>query len=231
MIYKYNKLVRDKIPQNIETLGKKCNYYVLNEEEYKKELDKKLLEEANEFIADHSTEEMADLMEVVEAIKNAHKLTTEEIEKVRLEKKSKKGGFEEQLYLVEVEEEHNNEIEDRNKENKQQALWDNLKDTDSLREVQQYIKTVNTIRGFEDQPIELTMLLLTEEIGELAKSIRKNATNMSTDINKQYSYDSIESEVSDCLYVLASVCNKLDIDMFKCLKEKEKENIHRVWKK
>lgn len=231
MIYKYNKLVRDKIPQNIETLGKKCNYYVLNEEEYKKELDKKLLEEANEFIADHSTEEMADLMEVVEAIKNAHKLTTEEIEKVRLEKKSKKGGFEEKLYLVEVEEEHNNEIEDKNKENKQQALWDNLKDTDSLREVQQYIKTINTIRGFEDQPIELTMLLLTEEIGELAKSIRKNATNMSTDINKQYSYDSIESEVSDCLYVLASVCNKLDIDIFKCLKEKEKENIHRVWKK
>ena len=96
---------------------------------------------------------------------------------------------------------------------------------------EQYIKAVNTVRGFEEQPIEERMLLLTEEIGELAKSIRKNATNMSTDVNKQYSYDSIESEVSDCLYVLASVCNKLDIDMFKCLKEKEKENIHRVWKK
>ncbi len=113
----------------------------------------------------------------------------------------------------------------------QQELWNNLKETDSLREVQQYIKAVNTVRGFENQPIEERMLLLTEEIGELAKSIRKNATNMSTDVNKQYSYDSIESEVSDCLYVLASVCNRLDIDMFKCLKEKEKENIHRVWKK
>ena len=125
----------------------------------------------------------------------------------------------------------NNEVEYKNKENKQQVLWENLQETDSLREVQQYIKAVNTVRGFEDQPIEERMLLLTEEIGELAKSIRKNATNMSTDVNKQYSYDSIESEVSDCLYVLASVCNKLDIDMFKCLKEKEKENIHRVWKK
>lgn len=228
MIYKYNKLVRDKIPQNIETLGKKCDYYVLNEEEYKKELDKKLLEEANEFIADHSTEEMADLIEVVEAIKKSHNLKNEEIEKVRLEKKAKKGGFEEKLYLVEVEEEVGNEIEDKNKENKQQALWENLQETDSLREVQHYIKAVNTVRGFEDQPIEERMLLLTEEIGELAKSIRKNATNMSTDVNKQYSYDSIESEVSDCLYVLASVCNKLDIDIFKCLKEKEKENIHRV---
>lgn len=123
------------------------------------------------------------------------------------------------------------EIKDKNEENKQQALWKNLKETDSLREVQQYIKSVNTVRGFEDQPIEERMLLLTEEIGELAKSIRKNATNMSIDVNKQYNYDSIESEVSDCLYVLASVCNKLDIDMFKCLKEKEKENIYRVWKK
>lgn len=231
MIYKYNKLVRDKIQQNIEALGKRCDYYVLNEEEYKKELDKKLLEEANEFIADHSTEEMADLIEVVESIKKSHNLKNEEIEKVRLEKKAKKGGFEEKLYLVEVEEEVGNEIEDKNKENKQQALWENLQETDSLREVQHYIKAVNTVRGFEDQPIEERMLLLTEEIGELAKSIRKNATNMSTDVNKQYSYDSIESEVSDCLYVLASVCNKLDIDMFKCLKEKEKENIHRVWKK
>ncbi len=231
MIYKYNKLVRDKIPQNIEALGKKCHYYVLNEEEYKKELDKKLLEEANEFIADHSPEEMADLIEVVEAIKKSHNLKNEEIEKIRLEKKDKKGGFEEKAYLVEVEEENNNEIEDKNKENKQQALWEKLQETDSLREVQQYIKAVNTVRGFEEQPIEERMLLLTEEIGELAKSIRKNATNMSTDVNKQYSYDSIESEVSDCLYVLASVCNRLDIDMFKCLKEKEKENIHRVWKK
>ena len=231
MIYKYNKLVRDKIPQNIEALGKRCHYYVLNEEEYKKELDKKLLEEANEFIADHNTEEMADLIEVIEAIKKSYNFESKEIEKVRLEKKAKKGGFEEKLYLIEVEEENNNEIEDKNKQNKQQALWKNLQETDSLRKVQQYIKAVNTVRGFEDQPIEERMLLLTEEIGELAKSIRKNATNMSTDVNKQYSYDSIESEVSDCLYVLASVCNRLDIDMFKCLKEKEKENIHRVWKR
>lgn len=121
--------------------------------------------------------------------------------------------------------------ENENKINEQELLWNQLQETDSLRKVQQYVKAVNTIRGFEDQPLQNTMLLLTEEIGELAKSIRKNATNMSTDINKQYNYDSIESEVADCFYVLASVCNKLEIDMFRSLKEKEKENIHRVWKK
>lgn len=124
----------------------------------------------------------------------------------------------------------NNEIEDKNKENKQQVLWDNLQDSNTLREVQSYIKQVNTVRGFEEQPVQETMLLLTEEIGELAKAIRKTATNMCTDINKEYNYDTVESEVSDCFYVLTSICNKLNIDLFSCLKEKEKENIHRVWK-
>lgn len=231
MIYQYHKLVRDKIPQEIENVGKKCSYSILEEEGYQKELDKKLLEEANEFITDHSAEEMADLIEVIEAIQKTHHLEKEKVETIRLEKKTKKGGFEEKIYLIEVEEEENNEAEDQNREKKQQALWNNLQETDSVREVQQYIKAVNTVRGFEEQPIEERMLLLTEEIGELAKSIRKNATNMSTDLNKQYNYDSIESEVADCFYVLASVCNKLEIDMFSSLKEKEKENIHRVWKK
>lgn len=174
---------------------------------------------------------MADLMEVIKAIQKSHHLKEEQIEKVRLEKKEKKGAFEKKLYLIEVEEKEENKREDENKVNKQEALWKQLQETDSLRKVQQYVKAVNTVRGFEEQPVENTMLLLTEEIGELAKSIRKNATNMCTDINKQYNYDSVESEVADCFYVLASVCNRLDIDMFHCLKEKEKENIHRVWKK
>lgn len=229
MIYKYNKLVRDKIPMNIETLGKKCNYYILDEEQYRKQLDKKLLEEANEFIADHSIEEMADLIEVIESVQKIHRLEKEEIEKVRLEKIAKKGAFNKKLFLVDVEEENNYEIVDKNRENTQQGLWENLQESNSLREVQGYIKAINTIRGFEGQPVQETMLLLTEEIGELAKSIRKTATNMCIDINKMNNYDTVESEISDCFYVLTSICNKLNIDLFTCLKEKEKENIHRVW--
>ena len=231
MIYKYNKLVRDKIPKNIEKKGKKCSYYVLEENEYQKELDIKLFEEANEFIADHSIEEMADLMEIIEAIKKSHNLQNEEIENVRLEKKAKKGGFDEKIYLIEVEEETNNEVEDNNIENKQQVLWDNLQETNSLREVQKYIESMNEVRGFNDETIQERMLLLTEEIGELAKSIRKTSKNMYTDINKEYNYDTIESEVADCFYVLLSVASYLNIDVFQSLKDKEKENINRVWKK
>ena len=81
------------------------------------------------------------------------------------------------------------------------------------------------IRGFADQKIEKTMLLLLEEVGELAKSIRKNATNMRIDNDKINHYDTIESEIADVFIVLSSICNKLGIDLFKSIKDKEEENI------
>ena len=65
------------------------------------------------------------------------------------------------------------------------------------------------------------MLLLLEKVGELAKAIRKNATNMSIDNSKINHYDTIESEVADVFIVLSSICNKLNIDLYKSLKEKE----------
>lgn len=65
------------------------------------------------------------------------------------------------------------------------------------------------------------MLLLLEKVGELAKTIRKNATNMSIDNSKINHYDTIESEVADVFIVLSSICNKLNIDLYKSLKDKE----------
>lgn len=67
--YTYNKLVRDKIPENIDSKpGSKSKYRILNDNEYLIELNKKVLEEANEFIEDNSIEELGDLMEVINAI-------------------------------------------------------------------------------------------------------------------------------------------------------------------
>ena len=86
------------------------------------------------------------------------------------------------------------------------------------------------IRGFADQKIEKTMLLLLEEVGELAKSIRKNATNMRIDNDKINHYDTIESEIAEVFIFLSSICNKLGIDLFKSIKDKEEENIKRTWK-
>lgn len=115
----------------------------------------------------------------------------------------------------------------KNKE--QLELYKNLNEQNSLRDVQKYVNKVNEIRGFNNQEVTKTMLLLTEEVGELAKAIRKNATDIKIDINKQFNYDTIESEVVDVFYVLSCVCNKLNIDIFDCIKEKERKNINREW--
>ena len=108
-------------------------------------------------------------------------------------------------------------------------LLKSLSESNTLHEVQDYIKKVSEIRGFSKQSIEQAMLLLTEEMGELAKAIRKEKTTMSIDNNKIKNYDTIESEVADVFIVLCSICNKLEIDLFSPLKEKEKENMGRKW--
>ena len=66
-------------------------------------------------------------------------------------------------------------------DNIQLELWKNLNEENSLIQVQEYIKKVIELRGFSEQNIEKTMLLLTEEVGELAKAIRKDETSMSID--------------------------------------------------
>lgn len=113
MKYSYNKLVRDKIPNDINsTTGKKCSYKILNNEEYLQELDKKLFEEYHEFIEEHSIEELADLMEVVFAIMKARNISMEDVENARKVKNDKKGAFNDKIYLLDVEQENIDEREE-----------------------------------------------------------------------------------------------------------------------
>lgn len=115
-------------------------------------------------------------------------------------------------------------------ENAQLKLWENLSEDKSLREVQDYIREVIRIRGFANHSVEQEMLMLVEEVGEVAKAIRKDKAKMGIDRNKIGNYDTIESEIADVFIVLVSMCNVLDIDLFSVIKEKEKENIDRQWK-
>ena len=98
-------------------------------------------------------------------------------------------------------------------------------------ELQNYINNVLEIRGFNNLSIELKLMLLMEEVGELAKSIRKDSTRLPIDRCKINSYSSIEEEIADVLIVLFSIANKLQIDLYDAFLKKEKENIKRKWKK
>ena len=111
----------------------------------------------------------------------------------------------------------------------QKELLSEINENTSLGEVQDYIKKVVELRGFVNQPIQETMLLLLEETGELAKAIRKAETKMSVDVDRLQNYDTIESEVADVFFVLTAICNQLDINLLDALKEKELKNCERNW--
>ena len=111
----------------------------------------------------------------------------------------------------------------------QKELLKRLTEDTTLTQVQEYIEEVVRMRGFANQPVQETMLLLLEETGELAKAIRKSATRMSVDVDKMQNYDTVESEVADVFFVLAAVCNQMGVNLFNALKEKEKLNIERNW--
>ena len=111
----------------------------------------------------------------------------------------------------------------------QQELLKKLSNESSINEIQSYIKEVMQIRGFNKEKSSDKILLLVEEVGELAKAIRKNENNLGIDKTKECNYSSVESEVADIFIVLLSICDILNIDLFKVFLDKEEENIKRIW--
>jgi len=103
----YNKLVRDLIPNIIEQNGKGYKTEILSEEEYIKELQKKLQEEVDEYKEakedQDAVEELADILELMNVLAEQHDSSLEEVEKVRKEKAEKRGAFNDKVFLVEVE--------------------------------------------------------------------------------------------------------------------------------
>lgn len=98
----YNKLVRDLIPDIIEKSGNECRTRILSDDEYLKMLDAKLDEELLEYHQDQNIEELADLLELIQASAIARGYTLEELEAVRAEKAKKRGEFEKKIFLIDV---------------------------------------------------------------------------------------------------------------------------------
>ncbi|MBQ9039382.1 MAG: nucleoside triphosphate pyrophosphohydrolase [Clostridia bacterium] len=99
---KYNKLVRDRIPDIIMQSGKRPAYSLLSDEDYLAKLDEKLNEELAEYQENKSVEELADLLEVIWAVAVARGSSIEEVEAIRQDKAAKRGGFEKKILLSEV---------------------------------------------------------------------------------------------------------------------------------
>lgn len=98
----------------------------------------------------------------------------------------------------------------------------------NLNDIQRYITKMMEANNFKNTSLEL-FCYLTEEIGELAKEIRKNEKNMDMDIKKEYD-SCLKHEIADVFIYLLAICDSYKIDLFEAFKEKEKINLDRIWK-
>ena len=99
---KYNKLIRDKIPEIINNNGKNFVTHIASDTEYWKSLKEKLKEEVMEFEKDSSEEEFVDILEVLEAIKDFKNFSQNNIEYIKEMKAEERGKFKKKLILDEV---------------------------------------------------------------------------------------------------------------------------------
>ena len=99
---RYDKLVRDKIPEIIKADGKECVVEFVSDKEKYELLERKLNEEVNEFLEDKNLEELADVMEVLFGLADALGYSEEELLAKREAKRNERGGFKEGIVLKEV---------------------------------------------------------------------------------------------------------------------------------
>ena len=99
---KYNKLVRDKIPEIIKNKGAVPITRIASDDEYWQKLKEKLQEEIDEFMKDSNAEELADILEVINAICDFKKIDKKELELLRKKKVKERGGFKEKIILDET---------------------------------------------------------------------------------------------------------------------------------
>ena len=99
----HNKAIRDKIPEIISESGKKCNTKQLDDESFLAEIEKKLIEEVNEYTESKDIEELADLLEVIYRISELRGINSVELDKIRKDKAEKRGKFDSNLFLIDSE--------------------------------------------------------------------------------------------------------------------------------
>lgn len=101
----YDKLVRDRIPEIIREAGKVPVTRIVTEEaELRQRLNKKLAEEMQEYQESGSVEEIADILEVLQAlVEQVHGMSWEQVREIQGRKWEERGSFRDGIVLERVE--------------------------------------------------------------------------------------------------------------------------------
>ena len=106
MRFRVHKLIRDRLPAMMRAQGLAVFERRLDEAEYQAALREKLVEEAQEAREAGDGDligELADVLEVVRALADAHGLSLDQVEERRLAKREERGGFEDRVFNAAVE--------------------------------------------------------------------------------------------------------------------------------
>lgn len=101
----YNKLVRDNIPNIICNNGENPITKILEDGDYKKALEEKLIEECHEVInakGKERLEELADVLEVLKSLAESEESSLEHVIELANNKRKSRGGFNEKIFLEKV---------------------------------------------------------------------------------------------------------------------------------
>lgn len=96
---KYDKLVRDKIPEIIKKKGGKYKIHTADKKEYWIKLKEKLLEEVKEFSKSETIEEFADILEVLDAVRDYKRFNNKKVKLIKSKKAKERGGFKKRIIL------------------------------------------------------------------------------------------------------------------------------------
>ena len=99
----------------------------------------------------------------------------------------------------------------------------------TLKHLQEYIACKIEKRGFGDETVHERMLLLMEEVGELAKACRK-ITGMNIDVKRRITLE-VGQEVADVINLIFAVGIELGLDIEKEFLAKEKIIDKRFYKR
>lgn len=93
----YEKLVRDKIPEILDAKGVPYESRIADDTEYRLELLKKLVEEAEELLEAGDPGELADVLEVIDALRTLPEY--QEVAALQTQKRQDRGGFAQRLIV------------------------------------------------------------------------------------------------------------------------------------
>ncbi len=99
----------------------------------------------------------------------------------------------------------------------------------TITHLQEYMAKKIAERGFEDETLHERMILLTEEIGELAKVVRKSS-GMNLEKKKE-ALENAGEEITDALNMIFAVGIKLGLNIEEEFKKKEAKNDQRTYKR